>query len=396
MIYIYITYFFYLLIFTTLLKKVYTNRNSKVLSILCIFLFAIIDGAILTHKTPGKIWIVFILECIYYFLQFNTSIYKSVLNSIIFNFTTMVAEFFSTAISTYTIGLTMNTSIDSWQYVVLDIVTVLIASFIQRLIVQWLKVINKSKELIFIRVAILCLPMFTLYWAINLLNAMTILQKHMDLFFFLIILVLSNFILLYFYANSLTAQQLKIELLQAKQKEERMKDKYDLVCSQYEKNYKYLHDLIHTCSNLTRLVNTQNYSQLKEDISSLANKASETFNLLCSNSIPLNMVLNVYRNQFQDLNIAVNTTILSDFDFLSKEVEYELYDILIQTCIKCCKTSEKRFISISLKELNNKAYIKVMCPLLFDVTDLEKVCLENGLKLNVFKEEWTTLMICRI
>ena len=95
----------------------------------------------------------------------------------------MVAEFFSTAISTYTIGLTMNTSIDSWQYVVLDIVTVLIASFIQRLIVQWLKVINKSKELIFIRVAILCLPMFTLYWAINLLNAMTILQKHMDLFF---------------------------------------------------------------------------------------------------------------------------------------------------------------------------------------------------------------------
>ena len=108
------------------------------------------------------------------------------------------------------------------------------------------------------------------------------------------------------------------------------------------------------------------------------------------------MVLNVYRNQFQDLNIAINTTILSDFDFLSKEVEYELYDILIQTCIKCCKTSEKRFISISLKELNNKAYIKVMCPLLFDVTDLEKVCLENGLKLNVFKEEWTTLMICKI
>ena len=133
------------------------------------------------------------------------------------------------------------------------------------------------------------------------------------------------------------------------------KDKYDLVCSQYEKNYKYLHDLIHTCSDLTRLVNTQNYSQLKEDI-----------------SIPLNMVLNVYRNQFQDLNIAVNTTILSDFDFLSKEAEYELYDILIQSCIKCCKTSEKRFISISLKELNNKAYIKVMCPLLFDVTELEK------------------------
>lgn len=64
----------------------------------------------------------------------------------------------------------------------------------------------------------MCLPMFTLYWAINLLNAMTILQKHMDLFFFLIILVLSNFILLYFYANSLTAQQLKIELLQTKQK----------------------------------------------------------------------------------------------------------------------------------------------------------------------------------
>ena len=387
MIYIYITYFFYLLIFTTLLKKVYTNRNSKALSILCIFLFAIINGTVLTHKTPGKIWIVFILECIYYFLQFNTSIYKSLLSSIIFNFTTMVAEFFSTAISTYTIGLTMNTSIDSWQYVVLDIVTVLIASFIQILIVQWLKVINKSKELIFIRVAILCLPIFTLYWAINLLNPMTILQKHMDLFLFLIILVLSNFILLYFYANSLTAQQLKIELLQAKQKEERMKD---------EKNYKYLHDLIHTCSNLTRLVNTQNYSQLKEDISSLANKASGTFNLLCSNSIPLNMVLNVYRNQFQDLNIAVNTTILSDFDFLSKEAEYELYDILIQSCIKCCKTNEKRFISISLKELNNKAYIKVMCPLLFDVTELKKVCLENGLKLNVFKEEWTTLMICKI
>ena len=43
MIYIYITYFFYLLIFTTLLKKVYTNRNSKALSILCIFLFAIIN-----------------------------------------------------------------------------------------------------------------------------------------------------------------------------------------------------------------------------------------------------------------------------------------------------------------------------------------------------------------
>lgn len=62
MIYIYITYFFYLLIFTTLLKKVYTNRNSKALSILCIFLFAIIDGTVLTHKTPGKIWIVFYIR----------------------------------------------------------------------------------------------------------------------------------------------------------------------------------------------------------------------------------------------------------------------------------------------------------------------------------------------
>ena len=94
MIYIYITYFFYLLIFTTLLKKVYTNRNSKALSILCIFLFAIIDGTVLTHKTPGKIWIVFILECIYYFLQFNTSIYKSVLNSIILILLLWLQNFF--------------------------------------------------------------------------------------------------------------------------------------------------------------------------------------------------------------------------------------------------------------------------------------------------------------
>lgn len=31
-----------------------------------------------------------------------------------------------------------------------------------------------------------------------------------------------------------------------------------------------------------------------------------------------------------------------------------------------------------------------------DVTELEKECLENGLKLNVFKEEWTTLMICKM
>ena len=56
MIYIYITYFFYLLIFTTLLKKVYTNRNSKALSILCIFLFAIIDGTVLTHKSHLIKW----------------------------------------------------------------------------------------------------------------------------------------------------------------------------------------------------------------------------------------------------------------------------------------------------------------------------------------------------
>lgn len=394
MIVVYITYFFYLLIYTYQLRKVYDLRFSSLKTFLILLIFLCINGTMLAHQIPYKIGIVFLSECVYYGLTFKLNFYETIMVSLFFNLSSMIAEFTISLIFT-ALGFSEQYQYGSFLHALNCLMDLIINASIDYIIVEWFKNIKKSQSKL-THLFLLIFPLSTLYLFAVITDPAELIKTHPYSVLFMISFAVSNFILLYFYANSLTAQQLKIELLQTKQKEERLKDKYSVVCSQYEKSYKYLHDLIHTCSNLMMLVDTKNYSQLKENVSSLASKTSEAFNLLCSNSIPLNMVLNVYRNQFQDLNIVVNTTILADFDFLSKEVEYELYDILIQSCIACCQKSEKRFISISLKELNNKAYLKVMCPLLFDVSDLENFCHEKGLKIHIFEEEWTTLMICKM
>ncbi len=88
--------------------------------------------------------------------------------------------------------------------------------------------------------------------------------------------------------------------------------KLDLLNKEYESNFKFLHNLLHTCAELNQLIDQKKYDELDSLIKSLSNKTIKEFNEIYTNSPIFSTVLNHKKNQLSSLNISVTSTLYSD------------------------------------------------------------------------------------
>ena len=192
-----------------------------------------------------------------------------------------------------------------------------------------------------------------------------------DLFDLLSIPVLN---LLLFIITLLTTNYISL-----KKQKELFNSKYELLQQHYDYNFKFLHDLLHTCSQLNIQFDNQNYENAKEILNQLTQTTYKEFNAIYSQSLVLNYVINNHLQTLIDNNINIKTDIESNsFNNLDYQLQLQLFDYLltltIQSCLSC--QNDNKIIILKSKSETNYLLLKVV----FSSTTINEKKITNHLE----------------
>lgn len=188
--------------------------------------------------------------------------------------------------------------------------------------------------------------------------------EHKALTILLLGLIFSNFIMLYFYTYSIKAIHLDSELTMIKSKQEYLEEKVQLVNQHYTHSFNYLHRFLHECNDLNYFVETKDMDNIAALAKKMGEEAGKEFNMIYSNSLALNTVLQQKNDKIQELNVSIMTTILCDLKGMELSDQIELYEILLNHALDNCKQFDvnDRQIRIVLKEINSNIAIQMISP----------------------------------
>lgn len=201
-------------------------------------------------------------------------------------------------------------------------------------------------------------------------------------------LAVSNIILFIIFISAINSTNMKHKLQIAEQKEELVNSKLDLLSQHYDYNFKFLHNLLHTCNQLSSLFKDSKYSEASIVLDDLTNTAYKEFNAIYSNSYILNYVINNNLNRIIEYNIDIKTVIeCSDFDNLDYATQLLLFEYILKISIASCMQEDildKIIIIKSVRYANN-----LVLKLLYSGNLTDKEPIINNLKKILNKINYT-------
>ena len=214
-------------------------------------------------------------------------------------------------------------------------------------------------------------PILTILWFGDIDCSYFLSTSTTDLFDLLSIPVLN---LLLFIITLLTTNYISL-----KKQKELFNSKYELLQQHYDYNFKFLHDLLHTCSQLNIQFDNQNYENAKEILNQLTQTTYKEFNAIYSQSLVLNYVINNHLQTLIDNNINIKTDIESNsFNNLDYQLQLQLFDYLltltIQSCLSC--QNDNKIIILKSKSETNYLLLKVV----FSSTTINEKKITNHLE----------------
>ena len=214
-------------------------------------------------------------------------------------------------------------------------------------------------------------PILTILWFGDIDCSYFLSTSTTDLFDLLSIPVLN---LLLFIITLLTTNYISL-----KKQKELFNSKYELLQQHYDYNFKFLHDLLHTCNQLNIQFDNQNYENAKEILNQLTQTTYKEFNAIYSQSLVLNYVINNHLQTLIDNNINIKTDIESNsFNNLDYQLQLQLFDYLltltIQSCLSC--QNDNKIIILKSKSETNYLLLKVV----FSSTTINEKKITNHLE----------------
>ena len=207
-------------------------------------------------------------------------------------------------------------------------------------------------------------------------------------------LAISNIILFIIFISAINSTNMKHKLQIAKQKEELINSKLDLLSQHYDYNFKFLHNLLHTCSQLNSLFKDSNYVEAINVLNKLSDTAFKEFNAIYSNSYILNYVINNNLTKIIDYNIDIKTVIEhSDFNNLDYYTQLILFEYLINLSIDSCiqvDTSDKIIIIKSVNTAN-----KIILKLFYSTSSINQFDIEKNIN-EILLNKYNSLSIKKI
>lgn len=232
--------------------------------------------------------------------------------------------------------------------------TLFILSFIS-IYIYILKYLKRLCSLKYIKFTFIFL-ILTILWFGDIDYSYFLSNNPTDLFDLLSIPVLN---LLLFVIMLLTTNYISL-----KKQKELFNSKYELLQQHYDYNFKYLHDLLHTCNQLNIQFDNQNYENAKEILNQLTQTTYKEFNAIYSQSLVLNYVINSHLNTFIENNIDIKTTVETPLTHLDLQIQFQLFEYLLNFSIESCLKSDQKnkMIIIKSKEQANYLFLKITLP----------------------------------
>ena len=235
---------------------------------------------------------------------------------------------------------------------------ILAALFILLFISIYIYILKNLKRLYSLKYIkfIFIFPILTILWFGDIDCSYFLSTSTTDLFDLLSIPVLN---LLLFIITLLTTNYISL-----KKQKELFNSKYELLQQHYDYNFKFLHDLLHTCNQLNIQFDNQNYENAKEILNQLTQTTYKEFNAIYSQSLVLNYVINSHLNTFIENNIDIKTTVETPLNHLDLQIQFQLFEYLLNFSIESCLKSDQKnkMIIIKSKEQANHLFLKITLP----------------------------------
>ena len=235
---------------------------------------------------------------------------------------------------------------------------ILAALFILFFISIYIYILKNLKRLYSLKYIkfIFIFPILTILWFGDIDCSYFLSTSTTDLFDLLSIPVLN---LLLFIITLLTTNYISL-----KKQKELFNSKYELLQQHYDYNFKFLHDLLHRCNQLNIQFDNQNYENAKEILNQLTQTTYKEFNAIYSQSLVLNYVINSHLNTFIENNIDIKTTVETPLNHLDLQIQFQLFEYLLNFSIESCLKSDQKnkMIIIKSKEQANHLFLKITLP----------------------------------
>lgn len=238
------------------------------------------------------------------------------------------------------------------------------------------------------------LPIITIILLVTMGDYFDLLHTNPQTLIAIVGLAISNIILFIIFISAINSTNMKHKLQIAKQKEELINSKLDLLSQHYDYNFKFLHNLLHTCSQLNSLFKDSNYVEAINVLNKLSDTAFKEFNAIYSNSYILNYVINNNLTKIIDYNIDIKTVIEhSDFNNLDYYTQLILFEYLINLSIDSCiqvDTSDKIIIIKSVNTAN-----KIILKLFYSTSSINQFDIEKNIN-EILLNKYNSLSIKKI
>lgn len=134
----------------------------------------------------------------------------------------------------------------------------------------------------------------------------------------------------------------------------------------YLYNFHFLHDLIHSYSDIYRLLNNKDLECAKIELNALMDKTYKEFNSIYSNSTVLNYLLNMRLNSFKSNHIECITTIEDEkINIIDFNTQFYFFNYILDISEKQIQFIEKdeyKIIAIKSKMIANNLIIQCIIP----------------------------------
>lgn len=352
-----------------LLKKLgegFFNKRYKKKSIqIVITLFFIIIMCLINYKGTSnyKALILFFLYLSYLYIFYNCKISLSFSIGIVFFLIVTVSEIIIFLIINAVLEKNLILEISTFKYnLCLYFSSILTFIFINLFLkikhIYNLSLLPKFSWLI------LLIPIITIIIFLNIENY-NLLINNLVLFVIVYGLCFLNMIIGFVFLSIVSFINTQRETNILKQQEKLINDRYKLLEQHYENNFNFLHNILHMCTKINNLIENKKFDNLKLNLNNLAEETVKKFNLIYTNSVILNTLINNSLDEIIEKNISISVDIgENDLKLINFKEQFEILEYLFNISLNSCKIikNTNKNIIFKSKKIKNHLIIQVAFP----------------------------------
>ena len=212
--------------------------------------------------------------------------------------------------------------------------------------------------------SILILPFFTFIMVLGINQQFEqIIQNrfHFSYLFFIVVgIYCSNFIVFNYFLKSLEKAKLEYELKLEREINNNLSMKFNYLNKYYSSKFSFLHDMLHSLNKINKFKNNGNFKDLNDELEKLSLETAKEFKLLYTNSKALGVAINENMEFILQNKIEMHSKIEDDLNLLSFQDQVLFFSELLDYCLinSIEKSVTNPTMIVKIKKMGNHYLVK--------------------------------------